>query len=289
MILCSRDRSELLAEALPAVLAAVRPVDEVVVVDSASRDDGVARAAEAAGVRVLRCEQPGLSRARNLGWRSTSRPLLLFTDDDCRPLAGWATAAAAALADPRVGAVWGRVCAAEEGGIPLSVSERDGPSEYDGTGDLSAIGHGACMAFRRTALEAIGGFDDLLGVGAPLGSGEDKDAFWRVVRAGWVTRSAPDVAVTHVAWRDDAAARRVLYRYGVGAGAVAVKRRRIARERSLVLAELWRHGAVPAARRARHGRYAGSIGALARSVGVLDGVRQARRLDLRDGHFEVRR
>lgn len=289
MILCSRDRADLLAEALPHVLAAVRATDEVVVVDSASLDAGVGQVAEAAGVRLLRCEEPGLSRARNLGWRSTDRPLLLFTDDDCRPLPGWAAAAAAAFADPHVGAVWGRVGAGGQGGIPLSVSEADGPTTYDGTGDLSAIGHGACMAFRRRALQDVGGFDDLLGVGGLLGSGEDKDAFWRVVRAGWATRSAPDLAVTHVGWRDDGAARRVLYRYGVGAGAVAVKRRRLAGERSLVLAELWRHGLVPAARRARHGRYAAAVGALVRAVGVLDGVRQARRLDLCGGRFEARR
>lgn len=285
MVLCSRDRSALLAEALPSVLAAIRPGDEVVVVDSASRDGSVGTVAESAGVRLLRCDRPGLSRARNLGWRATDRPLVLFTDDDCRPLPGWMEAAAAAFADPAVGAVWGRVLDDGRSGIPLSVSEADGPARYDGRGDLSSIGHGACMAFRRATLEDIGGFDELLGVGALLGSGEDKDAFWRAARAGWSCRSAPGVAVTHVGWRDDAAARRVLYRYGVGAGALAVKRRRLSRERSLVLAELWRHGLVPAARRARHRRYAVSAGALVRAAGVLSGARQGRRLPLDDGRF----
>ena len=288
MVICSRDRSEMLAGALPAVLAAVRPGDDVLVVDSASRDGSVAAVAAAAGVRVLRCDRPGLSRARNVGWRATDRPLVAFTDDDCRPLPGWAGAVATAFAAPCVGAVWGRVLGGQQGGIPLSVSDAGGPDGYDGGRDLSAIGHGACMAFRRASLEAIGGFDDLLGVGGLLGAGEDKDAFWRVVRAGWTTRSAPDVAVTHVDWRDDSAARRVMFRYGIGAGAVAVKRRRLARERGLVLDELWRHGLVPAARRARHGRFAASSGALTRSAGVLSGAWQARRLEVVDGRFEER-
>lgn len=286
VVVCSRDRAAMLAVALPPVLAALRPGDEVLVVDSASRDGSVAAAAAAAGVRVLRCERPGLSRARNVGWRATDRPLVAFTDDDCRPLAGWSGAVATAFAAPEVGAVWGRVLGGENGGIPLSVSDDGGPAGYDGGRNLSAIGHGACMAFRRTALEAIGGFDDLLGVGGLLGAGEDKDAFWRVVRAGWTTRYAADVAVSHVDWRDDAAARRVMFRYGVGAGAVAVKRRRLAGEHGLVLDELWRHGLVPAARRARHGRFAASSGALTRMAGVLSGARQARGLEIVDGRFE---
>lgn len=287
VVLCSRDRAALLAEALPPLLAALRPGDELLVVDSASRDTSVAAVAEAAGARLLRCDQPGLSRARNLGWRATDRPLVLFTDDDCRPLPGLVAATVAAFTDPRVGAVWGNVVAGGDAGIALSVSDASGPAEYTGAEDLSAIGHGACMAFRRTALEALGGFDDALGVGGLLGSGEDKDAFWRAVQAGWATRSAAGMSVTHVSWRDDAEGRRVMYRYGVGAGAVAVKRHRLTRQRGLVLGELWRHGLLPAARWARHGRYAASSGALTRAVGVLSGVRQARRLALSDGRFEV--
>jgi hypothetical protein len=76
-----------------------------------------------------------------------------------------------------------------------------------------------------------------------------------------------------------------MYAYGIGAGALAVKRRRIAGDRGLVPRELWVHGVVPAMRRARHGQYAAAAGALVRSAGVLSGVRRARRRELRQGRF----
>jgi glycosyltransferase involved in cell wall biosynthesis len=288
VVVCCRDRAELLADALPHVLAALRPQDQLVVVDSASRDSSVLEVAGQAGVRVVRCPQPGVSRARNTGWQSTDRPLVLFTDDDCRPQPGWVQAAVEAFADPAVGLVWGRVDSDGAEGVKLSVTTEDDPEVYDGSGDLSATGHGASMAVRRAALERVGGFDSVLGAGGTLSSGEDKDLVWRVVHAGWLARSAPRMAVTHVTWRGDGEALRTLYRYGIGAGAVATKRRRIADERGLVLGELWRHGLLPAARRARHGELTSGAGALLRAAGVVVGARQARRRPMVDGHLVER-
>src|SRR5207245_2007924 len=82
--------------------------------------------------------------------------------------------------------------------------------EMSRTTVLSGVGHGACMAFRRSALEAIGGFDDWLGVGGDFPAGEDKDGFWRVFPAGWRVVAARAMAVTHVVQRDTAEASRGL-------------------------------------------------------------------------------
>ena len=67
VVVCSRDRPQHLAACLEALLTAIRPQDEVIVVDSASRDARTRRAAFDHGVRVVRCERPGLSHARNAG------------------------------------------------------------------------------------------------------------------------------------------------------------------------------------------------------------------------------
>src|SRR5438105_13909548 len=80
-VIASRDRPEHLAVALESVLQARRPGDEVVVVDSASRDDATLAVAEAAGVRCVRCELPGVARARNAGFSATTAPVVAFTDD----------------------------------------------------------------------------------------------------------------------------------------------------------------------------------------------------------------
>lgn len=284
VVVCCRDRAALLAEALPTISAELAPGDDLLVVDSASVTGQVGRAAQAGGALVHRADVPGLSRARNVGWRATQADLLLFTDDDCRPLPGWRAAAVAAFADPAVGALWGTVVADRDSPIPLSVG-LDDLAELDLDADLSMAGHGACMAFRRTALEAIGGFDDLLGAGGRFRAGEDKDGFWRVQRAGWRVVAAPGMAVTHVVHRDERQARTVMQGYGVGTGALLVKRRALGDPRPLLRQELWRHGALPAYHWSRQRRFAAASGALARSVGVLQGWWTTRHWEVREGHL----
>ena len=44
------------------------------------------------GLRVRFCTRPGVAgptAKRNVGWRSTTAPLVAFTDDDCRPHPAW--------------------------------------------------------------------------------------------------------------------------------------------------------------------------------------------------------
>jgi GT2 family glycosyltransferase len=216
--------------------------------------------------------------------------VVVFTDDDCRPHDRWVAAAVAALVEDRVGVVWGRVLADVDateptGGIRLSLLDEGGPTEGALDADLSSLGHGADMAFRREVLEQVGGFDAALGVGSAYPAGEDKDVFWRAMRAGWRVRFAPAMAVTHVKWRGESEALRVMYRYGVGAGAVAAKRRRLDGTRGLVRGELVRHGLLPARRALRRGRLTRAAGALARSAGVVAGARRAGRAPMAGDHL----
>ena len=64
------------------------------------------------------------------------------------------------------------------------------------------IGAGANMAFSRSALERIGGFDVRLGPGRPTRGGDDLDAFIRVLAAGSVAVYQPDAVVRHLHRRD---------------------------------------------------------------------------------------
>lgn len=264
----------------------MRAGDELIVVDSASRDDRVREVATAAGAMVLRCDRPGLSRARNVGWPASTHPFVLFTDDDCRPDQDWVTEAVNALGRDHVGAIWGPVGTDRSEGIGLSVLDDTGPREAAYVGDISAVGHGANMAFRRDVLEELDGFDPMLGVGGHFPAGEDKDAFWRAVGAGWQVQLAPQMRVVHVHWRPETEAVRVMYRYGIGAGAVAAKRRRIAGQRALVIDEIWRHGLLPAARASRRRTWSVAAGAIARAGGVAVGAVRGRRLPMSRGRFD---
>jgi glycosyltransferase involved in cell wall biosynthesis len=285
VVVCCRDRAALLEEALAAVVAALREGDELVVVDSGSTDPRVQQVARAAGAHLVVCERPGLSRARNAGWQATRHDVVLFTDDDCRPLPGWREAALQVFADASVGAAWGSVEADASTSVPLSSGDVDRVEMHRGT-VLSDVGHGASMAFRRPVLEAIGGFDELLGAGAELRAGEDKDAFWRCFTAGWRVVSAPQMGVTHVVHRGAAEALRTMHGYGVGAGAVARKRADELGAAHVLSEELWRNGVLLTLRHLKHGRRALAWATVRRADGFVRGWRRARRLDLADGHLQ---
>ncbi|HEY7952202.1 MAG TPA: glycosyltransferase [Solirubrobacteraceae bacterium] len=84
-------------------------VDEILVIDSGSRDPSLA-IARAAGVRVLEIEPGEFShgRTRNLGVQSTQGDHICFLTQDATPVPGWLAAYRAAFAlDPRVGAAYG--------------------------------------------------------------------------------------------------------------------------------------------------------------------------------------
>src|SRR4051812_46699050 len=224
-VIASRARPELPPAALAWVLRARRPGDDVVVVDSASRDDSTRRVAEDAGVRCVRCDVAGVARARNAGLRATEAPIVAFTDDDCLVAPDWVASVAATFADANtdVAFVTGRVLPDQQVAEMLSVLVDETPRRFTGVQEPSGIGHGANMAWRRVAFEAIDGFDESLGPGAVLRYAEEHDAFWRVLRQGGAGVYEPSVVVTHRQWRGRAEFLRIKWGYGFGTGAFASK------------------------------------------------------------------
>ena len=102
-----KDGERLLREVLDA-LAREAP-DEVIVIDSGSRDRSVAIARDA-GVRVVEIEpgEFGHGRTRNLGASLCSGELICFLTQDATPVPGWLDAFREAFTlDPRVGAAYG--------------------------------------------------------------------------------------------------------------------------------------------------------------------------------------
>jgi glycosyltransferase involved in cell wall biosynthesis len=286
IVICSRNRAEMLARALPRVRSVMRPADELIVVDSASTDATVGVVAAENADTVVRTGRPGLGHARNAGWQRARHDVVAFTDDDCEPDDGWPAALAVAIGSER-GFVFGSVVAGGGSGEPLSVTSDDVARSYDSNDVLRAqsFGHGANFACRREALVAVGGFDDELGAGSPLPAGEDTDIVLRMLLAGWSGGFDPRPVVRHELWRDRRRALRVMFNYGVGAGACAAKARRLGVDASLLRQELVDRGVKQAWRDLRNRYEYGVVASLARTLGVAVGGYRGARLDLVDGRF----
>jgi O-antigen biosynthesis protein len=85
------------------------------------------------------------------------------------------------------------------------------------------FGSGNSMAFRRSALEAIGRFDPALGAGSPARAGSDVEAFSHVVLSGGRLAYQPRAICWHSHRRDDAQLRRQMFNYGAGLTAILTK------------------------------------------------------------------
>jgi glycosyltransferase involved in cell wall biosynthesis len=263
----------------------MRPVDELIVVDSASTDAEVAVVAADIADSVVRTALPGLGRARNAGWTLARRDIVAFTDDDCAPAAGWTADLVEGLGDFR-GFVFGSVLAGGSG-TPLSVTTEETGRSFDRR-DLehpTSFGHGANFACRVDALRDIGGFDDQLGAGGRFRAGEDTDIAVRMLAAGWPGGFDPRPTVTHELWRGRREALRVVFNYGIGSGACAVKARALGVNAPLLRRELVDRGLAQAWRDLRNRYEFGVVVSLVRTAGVAVGGWQARRLPVVDGRF----
>jgi len=230
VVVCTRDRPELLDGCLAALAEQRYLRYDVIVVDNASKGDATRAVAASHGVRCIVEPRVGLDNARNLGLAAARGAVVAFTDDDARPAPEWLQRIAAAFAaSPDVGAVTGDVVAYEpstpaqrlferdyrgmsKGALPLLHRSRARRHRYD----LGRFGTGCNMAFRRSALEALDGFDPALDCGTLAGGGGDLDALQRVLESGASIAYVPDAVVRHVHRRTIRELRRQLFDNGRG-------------------------------------------------------------------------
>jgi cellulose synthase/poly-beta-1,6-N-acetylglucosamine synthase-like glycosyltransferase len=198
VVVCTHDRPDDLRRCL-ASLAALDDSVETIVVDSASR----LAVSPIAGVRVVRLDEPGLSRARNAGLAAATGRLVAFVDDDATVAPDWARRIGEPFDDPTVGCVGGACLPDFVSERPRWLSERllqyagvtrfDRPHESTGRRDYP---FGANVCFRREAL--ADGFPEHLGrTGTALLSGEEVIAIDRVRERGYRVLLEPAAVVQH--------------------------------------------------------------------------------------------
>jgi len=230
VLICTRDRSEMLETCLRSVLECSVPAAEVIVVDQ-SRDESTRLAVcryqgGKVPVRYLRGKGFGLSRAKNQGIADCTSDIIAFTDDDCRVDPGWIAALIEPLLSGTASAAVGRTVSgqAEQGGDEtFSVYAPGGARVFGRRTHPWRVGGGGNFAVLREALHSAGPFDERFGPGAPLKSAEDMDLVHRLLRSGSRIVHVPEALVWHRSWRDHTSSRRLSRNYGIGAGAYFTK------------------------------------------------------------------
>ncbi len=214
VVVCTRDRPAALTRCLDGLGHLDPPPKEIVVVDNGPAGSGTTRdvVRDRPGIRYVAEPEPGLAIARNAGIQASEAAIVAFTDDDVDVHPAWAG---------RLGTVFRETSAAAAAGLVLPAAldteaqvlfEREwtfargfrpltfGAHFFESTRRRGVpsweIGAGMNMAFRRSVLDAVGGFDERLDAGA-AGSNGESELWFRVLAAGHRIRYEPTAVVWH--------------------------------------------------------------------------------------------
>lgn len=188
VVVATRNREERLAFLLDALARQTIGTDafEVVVVRASDSDSRWTTPPGELQVRFLSCD-PGPAAQRNAGWRAGSGPLVVFTDDDCRPRPEWLERYLDAYEDEST-ILQGRTSPDPDEIHLLHGRARsidiDRADEWFPTCNI---------AYPRQLLERVGGFDEAF----PTAWGEDTDLGLRSLAAGARLRYLPEAHTHH--------------------------------------------------------------------------------------------
>jgi GT2 family glycosyltransferase len=193
VVVCTYNGAPTLADCLDGLQNLDYPDYEVIVVSDGSTDAAGEIASEY-DVRLIETENRGLSSARNTGLQAASGEIVAYTDDDTRPDVDWLKYLAHTFTTTDYAAVGGpNPLPPYARGVEQCVSNAPGGPTHVLLTDRDAEHIPGCnMAFRKSALEAVGGFDPQFRT-----AGDDVDICWRMLHQGFKLGFNPGAVVWH--------------------------------------------------------------------------------------------
>ena len=196
-IIPTLNAADTLRRQVQTVLEQSAPPESIIVIDSGS-DDGTAElAASLPGVRLMSVKRGTYDHGgtRDMAIRASDTPFVILLTQDALPTdAHWAAALLAPFGDERVAAVCGRqVARSDARAYEKAVRAFRYPDESSvwSAQDLPALGvrgyllSDVCAAYRRTAYDAVDGFEH------PIATNEDMLIAADLLNAGyWLAYSA---------------------------------------------------------------------------------------------------
>jgi GT2 family glycosyltransferase len=193
VVVCSYNGARTIRDTLDHLARLDYPNYEVIVVNDGSTD-ATASIATNYGVRLISTHNQGLGQARNEGLKAASGEFVVYIDDDAYPPAPWLKYLAVAFLRSDHACIGGpNLVPREDGWIGQCVADSPGgPLHVLLTDELAEHVPGCNMAFRRSRLAAIGGFDPLF-----RAAGDDVDVCWRLQDRGWTVGFSAAAMVWH--------------------------------------------------------------------------------------------
>ncbi|NWJ46056.1 MAG: glycosyltransferase [Chloroflexi bacterium] len=244
VVIPTRNRIDQIEHALASILEGTRLPLEIIVVDqsnpelvpalaevvqSVTRQHGFSLLAETECfplVRFIHSDTVGAGTNRNLGAAAAHGEIILFMDDDCLAGNDWIEMVEQEYSQHAdIQAVYGRI-------LPPMTIKRNGTEigrrsterrVFDRPVKPWHIGSGGNMSFRREAFLKCGGFDEVMNIGGALGTFEDLDIGYRLLRRGLKIVYTGKSLVYHDSKKDFEQQIRTEKSYGKGVGAATAK------------------------------------------------------------------
>src|SRR6266487_1260965 len=193
VVVCSYNGQRTIRDCLEGLRKVEYPNFEVIVVNDGSTD-ATATIAYKYEFRLISTENRGLSSARNTGMEAATGEIVAYIDDDARPDPHWLTYLAITfLRTDHVGVGGPNIAPAGDGDVAECVANAPGGPVHVLLSDQEAEHIPGCnMAFRKTSLQTIDGFDPQF-----LKAGDDVDICWRLREAGGTLGFSPAAVVWH--------------------------------------------------------------------------------------------
>lgn len=178
----------------------LHPAEVIVVDQGQSREvEGMLRSLEARGIptRWIPSTERGRARGVNRGIQATATRFVAITDDDCVVHPDWLERVTTTLREEPDIIVTGRVDAGDET-VLVSVNHADARVQRRPSVRYDRLS-GGNMALARATADRIGGLDE----DPRVITAEDTEFAYRALRSGVPIRYSPEIAVTHLGWRDE--------------------------------------------------------------------------------------
>lgn len=249
LIICSRNRPQLLWESVESVLQGDEVPSELIVMDQSNEAHPILSTLtqeRGCQIRYERTKTLGECPAKNIAIQLADHDILVFTDDDVIVLPNWYGTLVRALVDGgEHSVVTGQVRPGEAqtpDGFAPTIMLDEAPAVYEGRPGEDVL-FPMNMAMYRLAFETVGLFDERLGAGGPFPGAEDNDFGMRLLEAGFRIVYVPQASLYHRAWRTAEDYLPLRWSYGFGQGAFYAKHLGFKDRYMLrrMWADVWRH------------------------------------------------